>query len=80
MGLEYLHKSADIARQINKWVVLIITLRKILNSFSVRQSNLRGEFVALGLCSFYFNATCLNSIYTLSPSICHIVIQNYSCV
>jgi hypothetical protein len=54
MGLEYLHKSADIARQINKWVVLIITLRKILNSFSVRQSNLRGEFVALGLLQFLF--------------------------
>jgi hypothetical protein len=79
VGLEYLHKSADIARQINKCDVLIVTLRKILNSFSVRQSTVRGKFIALGLCISYFNATCLNNIYTLSANICHIVIQN-SCV
>jgi hypothetical protein len=54
MGLECLHKSADIARQINKWDVLIVTLRKTLNSFSVRQSNVRGKFIALDLLHFLF--------------------------
>ena len=42
MGLEYLHKCADIAHQINEWDVLIVTLRKILNSFRVRQANVQG--------------------------------------
>jgi len=54
MGLEYLHKSVDIAHQINKWDVVIITLGKILNSFSVGQSNVRGKLIALGLLHFLF--------------------------
>lgn len=54
MGLEYLHKIVDIARQINKWDVLIITLRKILNTFSVTQSNVTGKCSALCLLHFLF--------------------------
>ena len=53
MGLVYLRKSAGIALQINKWDVLIIILRKILNSFSFRQSNIRGKFIALGFFAFF---------------------------
>jgi hypothetical protein len=54
VGLDYLHKSADIACEINKCDVLITTLRKILNFFSVRQSTVRGKFIALGLLHFLF--------------------------
>ena len=38
----------------NEWDVLIVALRKILNSFSVRQSIVRGKSTALVLLHFLF--------------------------